>query len=98
VARTESVHLLLALAVAKDLCIHHLHVKSSFLNGELTKKVFVKKTSGFVIKGTEHKALLLRKVLYGLRQASRAWNTKLNTMMGEFGFTHCTTEHALFTQ
>ena len=37
VARMESVRLLLALAAAKDWRVHHLDVKSAFLNGELAE-------------------------------------------------------------
>ena len=66
VARMESVHLLLALAAAKDWCVHHLDVKSAFLNGELAKTVFVRQPPGFAVKGEEHRVLRLRKALYGL--------------------------------
>ena len=55
VARMESVRLLLALAVAKDWCVHHLDVKSAFLNGELTETVFVRQPPGFTVKGEEHR-------------------------------------------
>ena len=29
--------------------------------------------------------------------APREWNAKLDTTLGELGFTHCATEHALYT-
>ena len=51
VARMESVRLLLALAVANDWRVHHLDVKSAFLNGELTETVFVRQRLGFAVKG-----------------------------------------------
>ena len=63
----ESVRLLLALAATKDWCVHHLDVKSAFLNGELAEMVFVRQPPGFVIKGEEHRVLRLHKALYGLR-------------------------------
>ena len=66
VARMKSVHLLLALAAAKDWRIHHLDIKSAFLNGELAETVFVRQPLGFVIKGEEHRVLRLCKVLYEL--------------------------------
>ena len=94
----ESVHLLLALAAAKDWRVHHLDVKSVFLNGELAETVFVRQPPGFVVKGEEHRVLRLYKALYGLRQAPRAWNAKLDSTLGELGFTRCTTEHALYTR
>ena len=63
VARMESVRLLLALTAAKDWRVHHLDVKSVFLNGELAKTVFVRQPPGFAIKGAEHRVLRLCKAL-----------------------------------
>ena len=65
----ESICLLLAMAAAKDWCVHHLDVKSAFLNGELAETGFVRQPLGFIVKGEEHRVLRLRKALYGLRQA-----------------------------
>ena len=93
----ESVHLLLALAAAKDWCVHHLDVKSAFLNGELAETVFVRQPPSFAIKGEEHRVLRLRKALYRLQQAPRAWNAKLDATLGELGFQRCATDHALYT-
>ena len=53
----ESVRLLLALAAAKDLRVHHLDIKSAFLNGELVETVFVRQPPCFAIKGAEHRVL-----------------------------------------
>ena len=57
VARMESVCLLLTLAAAKDWRVHHLDVKSAFLNGELAETVFVRQPLGFAVKGAEHRVL-----------------------------------------
>ena len=57
VARMESIGLLLILVAAKDWRVHHLDVKSTFLNGELAKMVFVKQPPGFAVKGAEHRVL-----------------------------------------
>jgi len=67
VARMESVRLLLALAAVRCWKVHHLDVKSAFLNGELAEEVYVQQPPGFVITGEEHRVLRLRKALYGLR-------------------------------
>ena len=49
--------MLLALAAAKDWRVHHLDVKSAFLNGELAKTVFVRQPPGFAVKEEEHRVL-----------------------------------------
>ncbi|WVZ79226.1 hypothetical protein U9M48_026830 [Paspalum notatum var. saurae] len=97
VARMESVRLVLALAATRGWNVHHMDVKSAFLNGEL-KEVFVKQPPGFVVAGQEHKVLRLRKALYGLWQAPRAWNVKLDESLTRLGLAKCETEHALYTR
>jgi hypothetical protein len=69
VARLESVRLLLAYAAGQGWPIHHMDVKSAFLNGELQEEVYVMQPPGFIITGQENKVLRLSKALYGLRQA-----------------------------
>jgi len=88
----------LAPVAAKNCNIHHMDVKSAFLNGELAEVVYVKQPPGCSSGGKEHKVLRLRKALYGLQQAPRAWNIKLDTALGSIGFTKCTTEHANYMQ
>jgi len=41
VARTETIRLIIALAVARGWEVHHLDVKTEFLHGELKERVYV---------------------------------------------------------
>jgi hypothetical protein len=97
VARLDSVRLLLALAAQEGWLVHHLDVKSVFLNGEL-KEVYVSQPPGFVRKGQKHKVYKLYKALYGLKQAPRAWNTKLDSTLRKHGFIQSLLEHGLYTK
>lgn len=81
VARIETIRLIIALSASHGWEIHHLDVKTTFLHGELKEEVFVTQPEGFVITGEEHKVYKLKKALYGLRQAPRAWNIKLNQIL-----------------
>ena len=65
-ARMESVRLL-ALAAQEGWHVHHMDVKSAFLNGDLKEEVYVHQPPGFAIPCKEGKVLRLRKALYGLR-------------------------------
>jgi hypothetical protein len=72
VARFDSMRMLLALAAQEKWMVHHMDVKSTFLNGDLREEVYVIQPPGSVVKGQEHKVYMLRKALYGLKQAPRA--------------------------
>jgi hypothetical protein len=72
VAWMESVQLLSTLAAQEGWRVHHMDVKSVFLNGDLKEEVYVHQPPGFAIPGKEGKVLRLRKTLYGLRHAPRA--------------------------
>jgi hypothetical protein len=78
VAMLDSVRLLLALATQEGWKVHHMDVKSAFLNGELREEVYVSQPPGFAVKGQEHKVYKVNKAIYGFKQAPRAWNTKLD--------------------
>jgi hypothetical protein len=98
VARLETIRLLLALAASEGWHVHHMDVKSAFLNGELREEVYVAQPLGFAVAGQEKKVLRLIKVLYGLRQAPRAWYAKLDSSLGSLGFQRSAYEHAVYTR
>uniref|UniRef100_A0ACD5TXY1 Uncharacterized protein n=1 Tax=Avena sativa TaxID=4498 RepID=A0ACD5TXY1_AVESA len=96
VARMETVRVLIALAAHDGWEVHHMDVKSAFLNGDLAEEVYVRQPPGFVDDDNEHMVLKLRKALYGLRQAPRAWNSKLDSSLVELGFERSPLEHAVY--
>jgi hypothetical protein len=95
VARIETVRLLLALAAQSGWEVHHMDVKSAFLNGDLTETVFVQQPPGFSV-GSGGRVPKLKKALYGLKQAPRAWNAKLDKELVALGFEKSKLEHAVY--
>jgi hypothetical protein len=63
VARMESMRLL-ALAAQEGWRVHHMDVKSTFLNHDLKEEVYVHQPSGFAIPDKEGKVLRLSKALW----------------------------------
>jgi hypothetical protein len=98
VARLDTVRLLIALAAHKGWEMHHMDVKFTFLNGELQEELFMEQPAGFIKEGSEHKVLRLKKALYGLHQALRVWNTKLDVTLTSLGFKKSSSEPALYTR
>ena len=75
-----------------------MDVKSAFLNGDLNEEVYVEQPAGFVKTGNEHKVLRLKKALYGLHLAPRAWNSKLNDTLLSLNFKRSLCEYAIYTK
>nr|GEX42470.1 ribonuclease H-like domain, reverse transcriptase, RNA-dependent DNA polymerase [Tanacetum cinerariifolium] len=96
--RMETIHLLLIIAANNKWEVHHLNVKSEFLHGELKEEVYVTQPEGFTKKGNDEKVYRLIKVLYGLRQAPRAWNIKLDNTLKSLDFMKCALEQAIYTK
>ena len=95
VARAESIRIVMALAAQLKWNLHHLDVKSAFLNYEIDEEIYVNQLEGFIKKGKEDYVLKLKKVLYGLKQALRAWNYKLDDTLKSMGFTKSVSDQAV---
>ena len=96
VVRFEIIRILIALAALKKWQIHHLDVKSAFLNWEIKEVIHVKQPEGFLVKGKEGHVLRLKKALYGLKQAPRAWYFKLHSCLISLGFIKSNDEPSLY--
>jgi len=75
VAHLETIRLIVSLAAQQKWKIHHMDVKSTFLNGVIEEEAYIEQPLGYKVKGQEDKVLKLNKALYGLKQAPRAWYT-----------------------
>ena len=64
-----------------------MDVKLVFLNGLLDEEIYIEQPKGFVVPGQEGKVCLLAKAIYGLKQASHAWNVQFHGVLEELGFT-----------
>jgi hypothetical protein len=86
VAHLEAIRILLAFSAAKGFKLYQMDVNSAFLNGFLEEDVYVKQPPAFESTEFPHKVYRLRKVLYGLKQASRAWYGRLRGFLFSKGF------------
>ncbi|KAM1955170.1 hypothetical protein ACFX16_024756 [Malus domestica] len=97
-ARLETIRLLISLAAQNKWKIQQMDVKSAFLHEVLEEEVYIQQPSDYEIKGHEDKVLKLKKALYGLKKAPRAWNSRIDKCFQESNFTKCLHEHALYVK
>nr|GEW96815.1 putative ribonuclease H-like domain-containing protein [Tanacetum cinerariifolium] len=62
-------------------------VKTTFLNGHLSKEVYIEQPEGFVNPKYPNHVCKLKPSIYGLKQASRQWNKRIDYEIKKFGFT-----------
>ena len=86
VARLESICILLAYAAHHDFKLYQMNVKSAFLNSSLSDLVYVEQPPGFKDPKYPNHVYKLDKVLYGLKQARRAWYDCLKHFLLKQGF------------
>jgi hypothetical protein len=84
VAQYRSLRILLALAATFDLELHQLDVVSAFLNGPIDHELYMAQPDGF--NDGSGRVCKLNKAIYGLKQASRCWNSEVHATLLGLGF------------
>ncbi|KAJ9544026.1 hypothetical protein OSB04_023733 [Centaurea solstitialis] len=96
VARIEAIRLFLAFASYKGFKVYQMDVKSAFLYGTIDEEVYVSQPPGFEDPKYPDKVYKLRKALYGLYQAPRAWYDTLSSYLLENKFERGVINKTLF--
>ncbi|GJV88917.1 retrovirus-related pol polyprotein from transposon TNT 1-94 [Tanacetum coccineum] len=86
VARIEAIRLFLAYDSFKDFVVYQMDVKSAFLYGKIEEEVYVCQPPGFEDPDFPDRVYKVKKALYGLHQAPRAWYETLSTYLLDNGF------------
>ncbi|GJU32336.1 uncharacterized mitochondrial protein-like protein [Tanacetum coccineum] len=96
IAKMTTVRTLIAVASSRKWKIFQMDVKNAFLNGDLNEEVFMKPPPGVSHKLGE--VCKLRKALYSLKQAPRAWYEKFAAIVTSLGFVSSHYDSALFVK
>lgn len=87
VVKSSIVRIVLSLAVMHKWIIRQVDGNNAFLNGDLTEDVYICQPEGFVDSQKPNHVCKLKRALYGLKNALRAWYDKLkNLLISKWGF------------
>ena len=92
----DAFRIIMALVAHYDMELHQMDVKTAFLNGELEEVIYMKQPEGFIETGNENLVCRLRKSIYGLKQASRQWYKKFDSVISKFGFTENLVDECIY--
>ncbi|GJR58291.1 retrovirus-related pol polyprotein from transposon TNT 1-94 [Tanacetum coccineum] len=81
VARMEAIRIFMAYATHKSFTVFQMDVKTTFLHGTSKEDVYVCQPEGFIDVAHPSHVYKLKKELYGLNQAPRAWYDELSTFL-----------------
>ena len=90
----DNVRMLLAIAVGKGWNLDVLDVKAAFLQGKsIERELYITPPKEFRKEGVLWK---LKKVVYGLTDASRSWYLKISQVLEDLGMKVCELDKAVF--
>ena len=92
----EPIRLILAYANSKKIKVYQMDVKSSFLNGDMEEEVYMEQPDGFQVQESKQFIYRLKKALYGLKKAPRAWYSRLDNYLRHQGFKKVNTDNNLY--
>ncbi|GJR56158.1 retrovirus-related pol polyprotein from transposon TNT 1-94 [Tanacetum coccineum] len=97
VARLEAIRIFIAYAAYMNMVVYQMDVNTAFLNGILREEVYISQPDGFVDQDNPNHVYKLKKALYELKQAPRAWYNLLSSFLLSQKFSKGTVDPTLFT-
>ena len=98
VAKQSTVRTVLAIAAGKDLEAEQVDVDTAFLFAPIDDELYIKQPDGFEDAEYPNKVCLLRKSLYGTKQAARQWNKTLDDFFRSMDFVRADADPCLYTR
>ena len=87
-------------AAQNNWIIHHMDVKTAFLNAKIDHDIFVVQPKGYEVYDPDGTKLFcnLNKSIYGLKQSGRMWNHSLHDFLCSLNFVRSELEYCLYSK
>ncbi|PHT99700.1 hypothetical protein BC332_29488 [Capsicum chinense] len=97
VAKITTVRTIIAIAASQNWTLHQMDVKNAFLHGDLKEDIYMKPPPGLFSLPTSD-VCKLKRSLYRLKQAPRAWFAKFRFTFLQFSFEQSNYDSSLFVR
>jgi hypothetical protein len=73
-----------------------MDVKTALLKGFIEEEVYIEQPQGFEVEDRKTHVCKLKKALYGLKEAPRAWYGRIDSFLASLGFTKSKVDSNLY--
>ncbi len=98
VAKMTTIRAIIAMAIAKGWSLHQMDVKNVFLHGDLQEEVYMEQPPCYVDQTHPNLVCRLKKTLYDLKQAPKAWSDKIGQYLVTSGFQTSNVDFSLYVK
>ncbi|MCO5609324.1 hypothetical protein L7F22_063550 [Adiantum nelumboides] len=98
ISKMATICTVIAVAASKGWLLHQMDVKNAFLHGDLQEVVYMEQPQGY--EDVKHPGYVckLKKALYELKQAPRAWHARIVAYLVAIGFHMSNADHSLYVR
>ena len=92
----KTLRLLLTIAARHNIVARVYDISTAFLHASLDEEVYVQQPKGHIVKGKEKCVYRLKKAMYGLKNAPKAFSDHFMNILSETGFKQSTKDSCLW--
>ena len=92
----KTARMLLAIAARDKVQVRQYDVSTAFLHADLAETVYVRQPEGHVVAGKEKQVYRLKKAMYGLKNAPKAYSDHFMGILAQLGFTQSKKDECLW--
>jgi len=92
--KQDSLRVIIAISIYYGFEIYQIDIKAAYLNADLEEELYMEIPEGSEDYGKGY--WKLNKAIYGLKQAGRMWNNKLDSVLTEIGFERLKSEPCVY--